>query len=174
MRYVVMSLVLAAALLDAEQLPKVTTETLAGNELDLPSALSGRVAVLCIGFTHSSQSEVKAWSTALRSQLGKESAVTVYSVAVLEDAPRLVRGMIVHSMKGSVPEANFSTFLLVFKNEKELKQAVGFTSGEDAYVVVLDTAGNIEYKLHGPPSATASRDLSNHISEIQDKSNPPR
>ncbi|HWF45407.1 MAG TPA: hypothetical protein VG168_00255 [Bryobacteraceae bacterium] len=167
-------LVFAAALLHAEQLPRVTSETLAGNELDLPSALSGRVAVLCIGFTHSSQSQVKAWSTTLRSQLSKEPGVAVYSVAVLEDAPRLVRGMIVHSMKGSVPQANYSTFLLVFKNEKELKQAVGFSAGDEAYVVVLDPTRTIEYKLHGPPSVAAVRDINSHITEILNKPNSPK
>jgi ATP10 protein len=174
MRYVVMFLVLAAALLHAEQLPKVTTETLAGNTLDLPSALSGRVAVLCIGFTHASQSEVKAWSTTLRSRSSQEPGVDIYSVAVLEDAPRLIRGMIVHSIKSSEPPADYSTFLIVNKNEKELKQAVGFGAGAEAYVVVLDPAGAIEYKLHGPPTAAAERDLNTHISEIRNKSNPQR
>jgi hypothetical protein len=117
---------------------------------------------------------VKAWSTTLRSQLSKEPGVAVYSVAVLEDAPRLVRGMIVHSMKGSVPQANYSTFLLVFKNEKELKQAVGFSAGDEAYVVVLDPTRTIEYKLHGPPSVAAVRDINSHITEILDKPNSPK
>jgi hypothetical protein len=59
---------LGGCCLDAEQLPWVTAETLAGNKLELPVALVGKLAVLCIGFTHSSQSEVKNWTTELQRQ----------------------------------------------------------------------------------------------------------
>jgi hypothetical protein len=63
------------------------------------------------------------------------------------------------------------TFLSVFKNEKESKQAVGFRTEDEAYVLVLDPAGSIEYKLHGAPDAVSVRDVNNHVTEILDKSN---
>lgn len=173
-KFCITSLALTAALLHAERLPTVTSETLAGNKLDLPAGLSGHVAVLCVGFSHASQSEVKAWTKALRGQFGKGTDIPVYSVAVLEDAPRLVRGMIVHSMKSNVPPADQSKFLVIYKNEKELKQAAGFSEADDGYVMVLGPTGDVEYKYHGPSNERNVREVSSQIAEILHKTYQPK
>ncbi len=73
-----------------------------------------------------------------------------YSIAVLEDAPRLVRGMAVHGMKGGAPEDQRDHFIVVYHNEKELKQAAGFDAPNDAYVPLLDKDGAIRWSFHGP------------------------
>jgi hypothetical protein len=160
--------------LDAEQLPWVTAETLAGNKLELPVALVGKLAVLCIGFTHPSQSEVKNWTTELQRQFKKDSGVAIYSIAVLEDAPRIVRGMILHAMKKGVPSAEFGEFLVIYQNEKELKQSVGFEARDDAYVIVLDPTGAVRYKLHGDVNATSTRDLNIRVASILGESMLPK
>jgi hypothetical protein len=59
----------------------------------LPDAAAGHPAVVVIGFTHSSQNQTKAWAARLQHEF------PTYSIAVLENAPRLVRGMAVHGMK---------------------------------------------------------------------------
>jgi hypothetical protein len=140
--------------------------------MELPSGLAGRVAVLGIGFTHSSQSEVKGWTTTLRDQFARDSTVAIFSVAVLEDAPRLVRGMILHAMKKEVAPADLSKFLVIYQNEKELKQSAGFEARDDAYVIVLDPTGGVRYKLHGAVNAASVRDVSNHIAAVLGNSKP--
>jgi hypothetical protein len=156
-------LLFAGVCLHAAEFPSITSESLAGKKVELPGAITGKVAVLCIGFTHSSQTEVKQWTSSLRSRFAKNPNVAVYSIAVLEDAPRLVRGMILHGMKGSVPATEYDKFLVLYKNESELKQAVGFGSGNDGYVVVLDKSGNIRVNKHGDANPAAVDEL---ISEI--------
>ncbi len=156
-------LIASLALLSGAQLPHVTTETLAGNKIDLPSEIDGSLAVLCIGFTHGSQAQTSSWSKNLQPELSNHRGVVFYSVAVLQDVPRLVRPMVVHSIKSGVPAAKYSHFLLVYKDEKELKEAAGFGPEDDAYLVVIDKAGTIQYKGHGPPSAAAIRELANHL-----------
>jgi len=139
--------------LHGEQFPRVEGENLLGQKTALPDAAAGRPAVVVIGFTHSSQGQTKAWAARL------QGGLSTYSVAVLEDAPRLVRGMAVHGMKGGVPEEQRDHFVVIYHNEKELKQAAGFDHPDDAYVLLLDKEGAIQWRFHGAVSDAAVEEL---------------
>jgi hypothetical protein len=134
-------LALIAGLAAAQPLPKVEGETLSGKKVALPD---GKPALLVIGFTHGSQAQTKAWSQKARSQF------ETWSISVLEDVPRLMRGMVTHAIKGSIPKDEYDRFLLVYHGEKELKQAAGFDRPDDAYLLVVDSAGATQWRYHGP------------------------
>jgi hypothetical protein len=146
---------LLAAAAAAQQLPEVTAENLDGKTVTLPKAAQGRPAVLVFGFTHGSQTETKAWGA----RLDHAMPDSAWSIAVLESVPRLMRGMVVHSIKGGIPPANRERFLVVFHHEKELKQTVGFDRADDAYLLVLDPAGAIRWRYHGPATDSAAAQL---------------
>ncbi|MGH9436450.1 MAG: hypothetical protein ACRD22_00800 [Terriglobia bacterium] len=90
----------------------------------------------------------------------------VYSIAVLEDAPRFVQGMIVRRMKHGVPAQEHKSFLVVYHGEKELKQITGFNDSGQAYILVLDPKGEIEWRHHGPPTNAAFNELTGRIDSI--------
>ena len=117
--------------------------------------LRGRPAVFVLGFTHASQSQTKAWSARLA------PTIPTYSVAVLQDVPRLVRGMAVAGIKSGVPQSERDRFILVFKGEKELKDASGFSPNQpnDAYILLADSAGAIQWQFHGPVTDAAIAEL---------------
>jgi ATP10 protein len=152
MRLLALALALAAGLC-GQQFPHIEGKNLLGQKMALPDAAAGHDAVVVIGFTHASQNQTKAWTARLKRELN------TYSVAVLEDAPRLVRGMAVHGMKGGVPEDERSNFLVVDRDEKELKQAAAFDQPNDAYVLLLDKNGAILWKFHGPVTDAALAEL---------------
>ncbi|SPE24838.1 conserved hypothetical protein [Candidatus Sulfopaludibacter sp. SbA3] len=137
---------LLALPLCAQQLPPFEGQNLLDKKVRLPD---GHAAVLLIGFTHASQNQTKPWSVKIASQL------PTWNISVLEDVPRLVRGMVSHSIKSSVPENLRERFLLVYHGEKELKQAAAFSTPDDAYVLVLDKLGSIQWKFHGPVTDAA-------------------
>lgn len=147
------------AVLHAEQFPRTEGENLSGQKMTLPDAAAGHPAVVVIGFTHNSQNQTKAWAGRLQHEM------PTYSIAVLEDAPRLVRGMAVHGMKGGVPEDQRDHFLVIYHNEKELKQAAGFDRPDDAYVLLLDQDGTIQWRFHGPVTDGAVEELKAHTSK---------
>jgi len=140
-----------------EQMPKTAGESLAGQQVMLPDSVKGHSSVVIVGFSKSSQNRVKDWNTRARKELG--DSFNVYQVAVLEDAPRLVRGMITHAMKGSTPAARQDHFLVVVKGEPELKKAAGFSESDDAYVLLLDGAGEIRWRTHGAVNDAALQNL---------------
>jgi hypothetical protein len=80
-------------------------------------------------------------------------------VAVLEDAPRLVRGMAVHGIKSGTAKDDYDRFVVVVKGEKELKEAAGFEKPDDAYLIVVDGKGSIRWRYHGPVTDAAAEQM---------------
>ena len=81
----------------AEKFPAIEGENLVGKKVAFPQVAEGHPTVVVIGFTHGSQSQTKAWSAQLHPEIAS------YSLAVLQDVPRLVRGMAVAGIKSDVP-----------------------------------------------------------------------
>lgn len=152
MRTLALAMLLAAGLC-AEQFPQVDGENLLNQKTTLPDAAAGHESVVVIGFTHASQNQTKPWTA----RIGHD--FPTYSIAVLEDAPRLVRGMAVHGMKGGVPKEERGNFVVVYHDEKELKAAAGFEQPNDAYVLLLGKDGAIQWKFHGPVTDAAVQEL---------------
>jgi hypothetical protein len=144
-------LALSIVCLNAQQsFPITQAETLTGKKVTVPD---GHPAVFIIGFTHASQTQTKAWSLRVSNQL------PTWSVSVLEDVPRLMRGMVTHAIKSSIPKEQHERFLLVYHNEKKLKQATGFDKQDDAYLVVVDAGGAIKWRYHGAVTDDAVKQL---------------
>lgn len=143
--------------------PTIEGENLLGQKIALPQAAAGHTTVVVIGFTHASQSQTKAWSARLTPEM------STYSLAVLQDVPRLVRGMAVAGIKSGVPQAQRERFLLVYRGEKELKDAAGFDRPNDAYLVLLDPDGIVRWHFHGELTDGSLAELKSQVAEIQKK-----
>ena len=148
--------------LGADLFPATPAETLTGKKVDLPAIAKGRVAVLVIGFTHASQNQTKPWGQKIPRE------IETYPVAVLEDVPKLFRGMASGGIKSSVAADARERFLLVYKGEKEMKQAVGFDQPDDAYVVLLDPQGAIRWRFHGAVTDAALAELKSQAAALVD------
>jgi hypothetical protein len=132
-----------------QSIPAIEGETLSGKKVSLPAAAGGQPALLIIGFTHGSEAQTKAWSQRVRDRF------PVWSIAVLDDVPGLVRGMVKHGIRSGTPKEQYDRFVLVYRGEKELKQAAGFEKPDEAYLLVIDKTGTIQLRLHGPVSDAA-------------------
>ena len=64
----------------------------------LPAAAGGQSALLIIGFTHGSRAQTKVWSVRVRDRF------PAWSIAVVEDVPSLLRGMVTHSLISGTPK----------------------------------------------------------------------
>lgn len=133
----------------AQQLPRLQEENLAGRQVMLPDAASGKVAVLVLGFSHASSTPAGAWAKRIRIDFGKAPGFELYQLAVLEGAPKMFRGMIISGIKKGVPDNERANFIPVLHNEEQLQKLVGYKAEDDAYVVVLDRSGNVAYRTHG-------------------------
>ena len=102
----------------------------------------------------------------LQPDFGKSAGVVLYQLPVLEDAPRILHGMIVSSMKKGVPEGERANFIPVMHNEAELKKLVGYKDADDAYVVVLDRDGKVAYQAHSGTDASGYAELHAKVQDL--------
>jgi hypothetical protein len=132
----------------AQSLPATEGETLSGKPTTLARDVSGKPAVVVIGFSKASSSESAAWAKRLKGDASL-AGMAVYQVAVLEEVPKLVRGMVKSSIRGSVPVADQGTFVMLFHDEAQWKELAHYKNADDAYVVVLDRSGTTRFTVAG-------------------------
>jgi hypothetical protein len=132
----------------AQQLPRIEGDSLSGRHVVLPAAASGKVAVLILGFSKASKTPTAAWEKKITSDFSTQQ-VQVYQLPVLEEVPRIIRGMVISSMKGAVAAEKQDRFIPLLHGESELKKLVDFEQPADAYLIVLGPSSEIDYKTHG-------------------------
>jgi hypothetical protein len=150
---------------DPQPMPTTQAQSLSGHDVVLPTAVAGHPAVIVIGFTHGSQKSIERWDKEIGAQVTSRPGVPLYNIAVIQDAPKFVRSIIKSSMKALVPAAGKDRFLTVVEGQEELKKAVDFSAGDDAYIVVLDASGKIVFHTHGDPSEASKKQI---IDQIKD------
>ena len=132
-----------------QTLPRMEGETLSGKPALLPDAAHGKVALLAIGFSKKGGDSAKAWSERFRQDFGKDSNYAIYPVAELEDAPRLIRGLIKSGMRKDVPLEAQDRFVLLFKDSAEWKKFVNCVDSDEGYLLLLGADGEIKWRGHG-------------------------
>jgi hypothetical protein len=128
----------------ADSLPVTQAETLTGQKLEFPTALAGKPAVCVFGFSKEAGDRTKVWMTQL-----SQDGINAWSVANLESAPALVRGMIRSSMRKGTPQPLLERSLILTKDEKAWKHAVGANQSNLPVVVVFDAAGHPLWTYEG-------------------------
>lgn len=151
-------LALCAGILHAQRsIPNIECETLSGKKVLLPRDLGSKPALLIIGFTHGSQAQTKPWGVRVRDRF------PTWSIAVLEDVPHLVRGVVSHGIKSGIPKEQYDRFLLVYHGEKELKQVAAFDRPDDAYLLVIDGTGFVRWSFHGSVTDAAVEEIGRQL-----------
>ncbi len=143
-------LVLAAAgQIATARIPSFQGSTFAGQTVSLPQQLKGGVGVLVLGFSKNSGDVCKGWGQRLGETYRESHDVMYFQMPVLESVPKLIRGMVVKSIKSGVPEAEQRHFLPVFSQEAEWRTIARYSNADDAYVVVVDGEGNVRWQTSG-------------------------
>lgn len=142
------SLVLAQTGINVgDAMPEVKAETLAGDKsVSLLAKSKGTVAVVLFSFSKEASVQVKAWGSRAAADFGKDK---LWQVAVLDGAPRIVRGLILRGMRSDMPKELQAQTLLVYSDGEVWKKRLRFTSDKHAYVVVVDAAGKVKWMHHG-------------------------
>ncbi len=147
-------------------MPSIEGESFSGRKVVIPGNLSGKIGVLVLGFSKASKTQTAAWADRIEADFGTQPAIALYQLPVLEDVPSLVRGMVISSIRKSVPEKKREQFVPVLHGEKELKGAVHFQEKDDAYLILLDRNGAIVDQTHGAPNDERYSRLREHIKSL--------
>jgi ATP10 protein len=140
---------LFAAFAFAGALPRLEGETLSKKPIVLPDAAHGKIALLVIGFSKKGGQATGAWQKQFKNDFGADQKYVVCPVAVLEDVPRFIRGMVTSGIRSSTPATEQDHFVILVHGEQDLKHFVGYSTPDDAYLLLLDAKGDIRWRGHG-------------------------
>lgn len=131
------------------RIPSLHGETLTGHPIDLPAALDGKVGILIIGFSRESRAPAAAWGKRLAADFDRSPNILYFELPVLEDVPRLLRGVVLRAIARELSAPAQTHFLPITTNAAEWKSAAHFVKPNSAYVLVVDSAGNIHWQTSG-------------------------
>jgi hypothetical protein len=138
----------SAIRVQADVLPTFPAETLSKKSVSFPEDLPPHPTLMIIAFTKEASAETERWSRETR-PLTNNLNLVVYDLAVIEDAPRLVRGTIKKSLRKRIPESMHESFFVVTQDSQVLKKAADYDDSEDAFLVLLDDAHTVIWKSSG-------------------------
>lgn len=128
-------------------LPPTHATTLAGTSLTLP--VPGHPTLLLVGFSRQSGAAADAGWKQAQPFCAAQPEVACYEVAMLEDAPAFIRGMIVHGIRTGQPQSKHNQFVIVVEQEAVWKQALQVENTDYATAVLLDSTGKISWQTSG-------------------------
>ena len=149
-----------------QPMPRISGESLAGQTVTLPDAAKGKVALLIFGFTKASKENTKAWGDRVLAEFGGQSRFELYQLPVLEDVPRLFRGMVISGIKKDVKYNLRDHFVPILHGEGEMKKLVAYREPDDAYMIVLNASGEIVQQTHGQFSDAGYRPMHDEIGRL--------
>lgn len=135
-----------------DELPPLEGKTLSGDVAALPRDTKGHPAILVIGFTKGAAKVTRPWldgcrsagaASAAEAASAAASAVTCYDVRMLEDVPRIFRGMVERGMRSGLPIELQRRTLLVYAENEAWRERVGAKEEKTAYVLGCDKEGRI-------------------------------
>ena len=145
----IQAVALAASIVLGAALPHTEAETLSGKKIVLPDAVTGHPTIVVVGFTKRSQSQTSAWSTQLTKDFGTEPRLQRYSIAVLDDVPAFIRGIVTSSIRRGVPKDQQDNFIVITRDAKPWRDIAGISRPDDAYVILFDDTAHVVAQTHG-------------------------
>jgi hypothetical protein len=153
-----------AASAAADPIPVTPAETLSGRKISFPTVLGGKPAICIFGFSKEAGDRTKEWMSHFQ-----QDGVEAWSIANLEAAPAFVRGMIRGSMRKDTPPQLLERSLIMTKDERPWKVAVGAKVEKAPVVVVFDAATHIVWSHEGPFDAESYREARSKLSALAAK-----
>lgn len=137
-------------------IPPSQGTALDGRAVVLPRDLPGRASILILGFSQHSADSTTAWEKPVRNSLaspntpGDRPAIGFLDMPFLEEAPSLIRPIIVRSIRKQVPDPVRPWFVPLTSGEAAWKQLSGFSASQPdaAYVLLVDRNGKVRWQTH--------------------------
>ena len=156
----------APKLTTGDVLPELKGEYLTGRAAVLPGASSGRVALLLLGFSYDSRTDVEAWAKRFRAGFDKNPQVTFYEVPMIGGMARLGKWFIDSGMRKGTPKADHEHVITVYGGVDPWKQRLGAKDEKTAHLILLDKAGRVAWLHSGPFDEAAFQALSAQVTSL--------
>ena len=144
------------------ELQSIEATTLDGTKTVLPKDGHGQRLLIVVGFTKAAAKTTRPWLEACRAAAAAaptEPGLDCYDVRMVEDVPRMLRGMMEHGMKSGLPPELRKRTLLVYEHYDSWRERLGATDDKTAYVVACDAEGIVRGRASGPYAESEMKKL---------------
>ena len=132
-----------AQLHPGDAFPAFSGGTISGSKLELPSAAKGRAAAVIFSFSRRAGDDARAWTERLVRDFGP--AVGSFIVIMLEDVPRLFRGIAASGIEKGMPTALHGHTVIASSDEALWKKRLAVSDLNRSYVILLDAEGRVRW-----------------------------
>jgi hypothetical protein len=127
--------------------PQFSGWTLTGKSLTLPATTADKSTVLIFSFSRKAATDARAWDEHLARDFS--DIVPTYAVILLEDAPKLFRGMAVSGIRSGMPLAVQDRTMVLYAGEEIWKLRLHVSDNSRATVVVVGPRGHVRWMNSG-------------------------
>lgn len=154
-----------------DRLPVLKGQFLSGRDAELPRASSGKVALVAMGFTYKSRFPVEAWGSWYRATIGARTDVTFFEVPMIGGLATLGRWFIDRGMRSGTPVELHDRVITVYKGTGDWKKRLAYSAEreDDAYLIVLDREGIVQWLHHGGFDQPRADDLRGLLTSLADR-----
>jgi hypothetical protein len=131
------------------QPPPLRGETLDRESVSFPELLSGKVTVLFIAASKKGGELSGIWRDRFLADFGVNPRVTYYTIALLENAPGMLRGMIKSGMRNGTLTDRRPHAIVSTEGNAAWKQYLGMRDNELPAVLLLDSSGHAAWDYKG-------------------------
>ncbi len=142
-----------------DNLPPLRGKLLSGKRIVLPDAVRGREVLLMLGFTYHSRHDVETWGNRFRRDFGSDTVLAYFEIPVIGGAGRLAQPFINRGMRRGTPRELHDHVITVYGGAGDWKRRVGYSEHDVAYLLLLDRAGRVAWRAHGPFEEAAYQEL---------------
>jgi hypothetical protein len=146
-------------------LPDVSGETISGGPSHLLGLLNGKVAIVTFSFSKAGGEDAKLWNEHFDHEWSGNPSVACSTVIELQDAPKLLRGIIKSALSRDMPAYVRSRIIVTYQDEALWKRRLGVTDNGHAYVLVLGENDEIRWRSTGAFNASEFGELEKTVRE---------
>jgi hypothetical protein len=153
-----------------DPLPVLKGRFLTGDDAVLPQVAAGRIALVAIGFTYQSRFPVEAWGQWYRATMGARTGVTFFEVPMIGGLATLGRWFIDRGMRNATPVELHDHVITVYGGASDWKRRLAYSADhqDDAYLIVIDRNGVVQWLHHGGFERSRADDLHALLTSLAD------
>jgi hypothetical protein len=153
----------------AQTIPAVKAKALDDSEVALPKPSAQQVEILILGFSKKSGDVCMPWGKRISAELLLDPRVNYYQMPHLEGVPRMVKPMILHSMRSDLTPQQQAHLVPLYDKQDDWKKLVNFSAPDDAYIVLTDPEGHVIWQAHGVFSESTYAELKKALASLLEK-----
>ncbi len=144
---------------DENTVPRTEGKTLSERKIVLADELRGKEALLIVTFSRAAGSAAQEWTRHIQEKKLLKPGMSLYQVSMLEEVPRLLRGMVIGGIRKGVPAEKHAEFVVLVKDQNAWKKAVHHSHDDDPYLMRVNAAGVIQWRMVGRLTEARSQEL---------------